>query len=432
MSAKTAITLLGQRRFLPLLVGTTLGAFNDNMFKMALVIAATEGMFSFAGMTTAELAPMAANTFTAAIFLFSAIAGQVGDRYERSMILKRTKFMEITLMILAATGFLTMNGYLLLFTLFLMGMQSAFFSPAKVASMPHYLKDEELVAGNAVMGGFLFMAILVGGALGTLLIPGENGRYIIGATLITMAIIGWLTMRLTPSSPAADENSNINWNFIAETFKILGLALRTPGMARPLLATAWFWAIAAGVVVLLHGMVTSILGQDENLTAAMQVLFTLGAATGSISCGIFSKGKEANAFSIAGALGVTVFTGDLAWQLMHWQTGPLLEITDFLQDPSHWRLLADFFFAAMFAGMFVVPQQALAQKRAPEAVRARILAGGLLINAAAATSAQLLLMLNASLGGTPANVFAFVALGSLIVAGIIIRRITSTAGDSPS
>ena len=434
MSARIAVSLLGQRRFVPLLGATTLGAFNDNMFKMALVVGASAGLLTFGDMPAGALAPMAANAFTAAIFLFSAVAGQVADRYDRAEILKKTKLAEIGLMTLAAFGFYTMNSLVLLATLFLMGVQSAFYSPARVASLPHYLGAKELVPGNALIGGSLFMAILVGGALGTLLIPTGNGRFIIGGVLVGGAILGWLVILATPPSPSAKNPKPVNWNFVTETWRMIALVLKTPGMARPLLAAAWFWAIAAAVVTLLHTVVQDVLGQDQMLTAAMQVLFTVGAAVGSISCGLFARGEDASAFSVAGAIGVVVFAGDLAWQLLHWQTGPAVGVAAFVQDPAHWRILVDFFLAAMFAGLYVVPQQALAQRRAPEDIRARLLAGGNLLNAAAATGAQLLLMLNAWAGGSPALVFALVGTGSAVVAAIILRRLmqqsrSATAGQ---
>jgi MFS family permease len=432
MSAKIAFQLMRQRRFAPLIGASALGAFNDNLFKMALIMAATAGSFTFAGMPNASLAPMAANAFTLAMFLFSAIAGQVADKYDRAGIMRRTKFFEIGLMLLAAVGFITMNGYVLLGTLFLMGIQSAFYNPAKMSSIPHYLKSEELVAGNALSSGFLLMSVLVGGALGTLLIPAENGRYWVGGVLVAMAIVGWLIIRLTPPSPSSKQAKPVRWNFIFETIRLISMVLRTPGMARPILATAWFWAIAATVITLLPSIVIDVLGQDKELTAALQVLFTVGAALGSVSCGVFSRGEDATAFSIAGALGIVVFTADLGWQLVNWQTGASVSITAFFQDPGHLRLLADFMLAAVFAGMFVVPQQALAQRRAPVATRARLLAGGNILNAAGATGAQTLLIANGYAGGSKGAAFFIIAAGSLIVAGIIIRRVVKAVPDSPS
>lgn len=417
MSLKTAFGLVGTKRFTPILIASALGTFNDNMFKNALVIMAT-----FYGLTVADLepeivVPLAATMFTLPLFLFSAVAGQLADRYDRAMIMRRTKFFEIILMSVAALGFILNSGPILLLTLFLMGAQSAFYSPSRVASMPHYLKPDELVAGNALFGGVFFICLLLGQLGGTLLPTMEGGRIIVAGTLIVMALLGWVSILPTPPSPAANPELKIRWNFIWETGRILIQAARHPRVFRPLLGMGWFYLVTAGLITLMPNLVRNVLGEGADVVALFSVLFVIGAAIGSLSCGAFSKGRDAIMFTVVGGFALAFFALDIAWMISTWEFAlqPVGAIA-FAQNPEHWHLLAAFFFAAVAGGMYIVPLQAMAQRRAPEENRARLLAAGNLLNALGASMGQLglLAITHYSL---PINVaFIVVATGTAAIA----------------
>jgi MFS family permease len=427
MSAKIALNLLGQRRYLPLLVAQTLGAFNDNFFRYALITLVTYASLSVFGLDRDLMNPIAASAFTIPIFLFSAIAGRVADKFDRTRILRFTKFAEIWLMVLAAAGFIFEQPLLLLVTLFLMGMQSAFFAPAKNSALPTLLTPRELVPGNAMISGSLNMAVLIGIGLGGLLIEGPQGTLIVGAVLIGVAITGWLTMRALSPAPAENPDMPISFNFVAETYRVLKFAFKHPPVLRPLLGAAWFWMLAAAIVFsALPSFATSILGADNTVLTMLMALFTVGSAVGALLCGALSGDGESLPLSIAGAIGLLIFPADIA---LHTWGRPIIEdqslligVAAFVSDSENWRVLFDFLMSAVSAGLFVVPLQAMAQRRAPADIRGRLMAAGGIMNAAAATLGQFALVGIVLLGLQVQAAFLLVASVSGLAAIYIFHR----------
>tara|TARA_R110002073_G_scaffold76656_18_gene186082 strand:- start:1581 stop:2894 length:1314 start_codon:yes stop_codon:yes gene_type:complete len=414
MSARIAVNLLGQRRYLPLLAAQALGAFNDNFFRYALVT-----LVAYHGLTVFELprdilVPVAASLFTLPIFLFSAMAGRVADVFDRTRVLRFTKFAEIWLMLLAATGFIFDQPHILLGTLFFMGVQSAFFAPAKNAALPTLLESHELVPGNAMISGTLNMAVLLGIGFGTVLIGGENGSLIVGGVLVAVAITGWLSMRALPPAPAATPGLKVSYNIVAETIRVAGYALKAPDVLRPLLGAAWFWMLAASIVTMMPVFAASVLGADATVVLLFSALFTVGAAVGAILCGVLSGKGDALPFTIAGAIGLVVFPTDVAFYTMGFALTPegadLVNASTFITDRANWRILADLGLAAISAGLFVVPLQAMAQRRAPAALRGRLLSAGGILNAATATLGQFTLAGIALMGLPLQSAFLFIAV----------------------
>ncbi|WP_339745843.1 MFS transporter [uncultured Maricaulis sp.] len=428
MSAKIAAQLVTQRRFLPLLLAQCLGSLNDNIFRYALVTMVTFSGLTLFGLNRDILVPIAASMITLPIFLFSAVAGRMADKYDRTCIMRVTKQIEIWIMLLAALALFLRQPILLLPTLFLMGTQSAFFTPAKNSALPTLLAPHELVPANALLSGFLNVSILMGVALGTWLAVQPLGPEMIGGGLILIAILGWLSARQLPRVEAANPDLPLTWNFIAETFRVLGYALKAPDVLRPLLGAAWFWMLAASIITLMPVFTASVLGADASVVLLFSALFTIGAALGALLCGALSGKGDALAFSIAGAIGLVMFTSDVA--LATWSNpiiphgAPLIGAGEFFADHSNWRLLADLGLAAVSAGLFVVPLQAMAQRRAAPEMRGRLLAAGGIMNAATATLGQFTLAFIA-MGNLPIQTaFLLIAAGSLGVAAVIGWRLS--------
>lgn len=426
MSARIALNLLGQRRYLPLLVAQALGAFNDNFFRYALVtLVAYQGM-TVMDLPSAVLVPIAASLFTLPIFLFSAMAGRVSDVFDRTRVLRFTKFAEIWLMALAGVGFLLENPWILMGTLFLMGVQSAFFAPAKNAALPTLLEPQELVPGNALISGSLNMAVLLGVGFGTVLIGGEGGAGLVAAILVVIAIVGWLSARALPAAPAVTPGLKVSYNFVWETFLVFGHALRSPDVLRPLIGAAWFWMLAASIVTLMPNFARDVLGADATTVLFFSALFTIGAAIGAVLCGTLSGKGDALPFTIAGAIGLVIFPLDVAWQTMGNPPVPadavLVSSAEFIADSGNWRLIADLGLAAISAGLFVVPLQAMAQRRAPAQLRGRLLAAGGILNAATATLGQATLAILATFGLPIPTAFVLIALVSAAFACLTFWR----------
>jgi MFS family permease len=430
MTTKTALALLGQRRFFPLMSAQAMGAFNDNLYRYALVNLAT-----FQGLTVFDLprdvmVPIAAGALTLPIFLFSAVAGQAADRWDRALIMRKAKLAEIFLMLAAAVGFLLGEALILIGVLFFMGIQSAFFGPARNSALPTLLKDQELVTGNALVQGSLNVSILAGAGLATVLVMGGDPGMMISGALVCVALAGWGVMRLNTDAPADNPDLKINWNIFTETWRMLAFAFREPRVLRPMLGVAWFWMLAAAVMTVMPLFAASVLGGDESVNFLMLVLFTLGAALGAVLCGVLRQGLDALGLSIAGAAGLTVFPLFVALWTMGWDGDEenLIGALEFVQDPAHLAVLAALTLAAISAGLFFVPLQAMVQRRADPKLRGRTLAASGILNAATATIGQFAL-LGLGLTAMPLQT-AFIAIAavSAFAAAYTVWRITRRGG----
>ena len=422
MSDATAFQLVTQRRFGPLLMAQSLGAFNDNLFKYSLIILITFGGLHLTGVPREVLVPVAATVFTLPIFLFSALAGQIADRFPLDRVLKLTKLAEIVLMSGAAIGFYFNSGPILLFVLFLMGAQTAIFAPAKQSALPKYLTHRELIPGNALISGTLFLSILSGSLAGILLIPRPMGPQVVGATLVVVAILGWLFMRLMPTRPGTVRALKLDWNVVSGTWNTMATLLKEPQVLRPLLGVAWFWTAGAASTTILPLYIHDVLHMDESVISVFMAVFTVGAALGSLGCAAITRNRDVLWLSIAGAVLISVFALDVVFASAGRSSETLGGLSVFFADKRNWRLLVDFFAMAAFSGVFVVPLQAMSQHRAPLEIRARILAGGAVMNAAGASFAQLALIILTHFHFPLVSTYLGIALISLCFALFMIYR----------
>jgi len=433
MSLKLAASLMTQRRYLPMWIGQVFGAFNDNLFRWSLVVLATYQGLTVFGMPPDQMTPVAATVFTLPIFLFSAVAGQVADRFDRTKIMRVLKFAEIGLMLAAGIGFVLNQPFILLAVLFMMGVQTAFFIPARTSAMPTLLAPGELVTANALMSGAINVAIL-GGAIGaTLLIAQPGGGLVVGAILVSVAVLGWLGMRQGAPAPACDPQMKVSFNIAAETARMLGFLYRAREVFRPALGVAWFWMMSAAVLTVLPLFARNALGADESVVVVFQVLFTVGAMLGALATGVLNRGEDALLFTVIGGLGLAGFSADLAIHTSGLApSGDLVGMQAFIADPDNTRVLIDLCGAAVSGGLFLVPLQAMTQRRADPERRGRLLAAASIMNGAAATIGPFVLFLLATLGLDVQAAFWFVAAGSALMAlffawRMVVRRRSAAA-----
>ena len=467
MSAKLAGELMTARRFLPMWAAQNLGAFNDNLFRYALVTLAGFSSMTVLGLDSDLMVSVAATAFTLPIFLFAAIAGRLADQFDRTKLMRIAKFAEIWIMALAAIGFIAGEPLLLLATLFLMGMQSAFFSPPRFAAIPTLLKPNELVTGNALLSGALNISVLLGLILGTTLIEREGGPAAISLTLVGLAIIGWLIMRQLPSAPPPDnpqagawltgylnawryparwpERANLRrlvWNLFAspvlfiltpvriiigEAWRAIGGLIAQPRVLRPALGAAWFWMLAATLITVLARFVPQVLGGSAEVYALLAVLFTLAGAVGAGLCATLNRGGVGIIFSIIGAIGLTVFPVLVALMTTGYVPGEDVSAAQFIADERNWPIMAALAGASTSAGMFVVPMQALAQRNADPAQRGRLLSGSAVMNGLSASLGQGVLA-GLSFLGLPLQI-AFYAIAA-VSAGIVVALVVNNRGES--
>ena len=436
MSAKQVGALLTSRRFLPLFGAQSFGAFNDQFLKLALITLVTWKEMSVMGISPNIIVPVAGAIFTGPFFLFSAMAGQVADKYDKALVLLRVKQAEILIMLIAATGLIFNVPALMLLTLALMGAQSAFFSPTRNAVLPQWLSRAELVTGNSLMNGIVSATILLGQALGIFLIVTINGPQVVAGILVVFALLGWLAIRQAPPAPSSSKDIKLDFWIFPTIVKTLWFAFKNPPVLKPMLGTAWYYWLSAGVLILIPTYIQGVLHYERTVLIMLMVLFTVGAICGAITCMIFSKGKEAIGISVIGALGITLTTLDLF--ILGGDTTrtafagfvPSTETTaavlgtanDFLAMPGSKRFMFDFVFAAFSASLFVIPLNAMAQARAEPAHRARLLAAGALLLNAATTLSQLLVGGISMAGLPPHTTFIIISVISGLITVYVFYR----------
>ena len=374
--------LLRKRRFAPFFGVQFLGALNDNVFKQALVILLTYSTASYTTMSTDILQNLAQALFVLPFFLFSATAGQLADKYEKSRLIGITVAIELVCMALGAAGFFLHSLPLLFAALFLGGIQSALFGPVKYAILPQHLKEAELVGGNGMVEMGTSVAILVGMMLGGWLVA-QEGWGVTAAAFVTMGIsaTGFLLSRLIPLAPAADPQLKINWNPLTETWRNFQFMRGNRTVFLSVLGISWFWFYGSIFLTQFPNLSKDILSGQESVVTLLLIVFSIGIGVGSLLCERLSGHKVEIGLVPFGSIGMTLFGVDLYFSLAaHIQHEPMA-LAAFLRDAGHWRILGDLFLIGLFGGFYIVPLYALIQIRSEPSHRSRIIAGNNILNA---------------------------------------------------
>ncbi|MCB1984003.1 MAG: acyl-[ACP]--phospholipid O-acyltransferase [Burkholderiales bacterium] len=376
--------LLKTRRFLPLFLTQFLGAFNDNMFKNALVILITYTVVTQSLLSPQIMITIAAGIFILPFFLFSAIAGQIADKYDKARLIRMIKWVEIVLMLGAALGFYLEQTWLLMLILFLMGTQSAFFGPLKYGILPDQLQENELIGGNALIDSSTFIAILLGTICGGLLIMMENGALIISIVAIVVAVLGLISSLSIPPTNPADAALKIRYNFLHETSVVIQQVRRYSIIFRAILGISWFWLFGASFLSQLPTFTKEIIGGNEQVVMLFLATFTVGIAIGALLCNRLLKGDVVATYVPLGILGMTVFTVDMflaSSQLVGSSAEILIGAGLFLESVTHWRILFDVLGISICGGLYIVPLYAIIQDRAEKSHMSRTFAANNIMNA---------------------------------------------------
>ena len=382
--AHNQFNLLKTRRFLPLFITQFLGAFNDNVFKNALVILITYVVAEKAGLSPQIMVTAAAGIFILPFFLFSATAGQLADKYEKAFLIRIIKLVEILLMIGAAAGFYMGSVWFLMTILFLMGTQSTFFGPIKYGILPEKIEEDELIGGNGLIEAGTFISILIGTLVGGLLILTENGILLISGMVILISILGWVSSFYIPKGQPASPNLKVDYNFLRETWVIVSHAKQNREIFLSILGISWFWLVGATFLAQFPTYAKDIIGGNEELVTLFLSVFTIGVGIGSLLCNQLLKGEVEATFVPLAIIGVTVFTVDLYFASQYMFTnggGELIGAAVFLSHLSSWRILGDLFMISISSGIYIVPLYAILQVRSEPNYRSRIIASNNIMNA---------------------------------------------------
>ena len=381
MSEHNQFALLRERRFLPFFCTQFLGAFNDNVYKNALVIMLAFHAASITTISSGTLVNLCAGLFILPFFLFSATAGQLADKYEKSTIIRYVKLLEIAIMAIGSIGFIYKDLTLLISALFLMGLHSTIFGPVKYSILPQHLKEDEIVGGNGMVEMGTFLAILAGTILGGLLVAQEQFAMLVSATVIGVACLGYLVSRAIPAAPPAAPDLKINWNPVTETWANLKFTKQNRTVFLSVLGISWFWFYGATLLAQFPNYCKDVLGGSEHVATLMLTMFSVGVGTGSLLCERLSGHKVEIGLVPFGSIGLTVFALDLYFASPASAGGALVGAGEFLARAGSWRILFDLVMIGVFGGFYIVPLYALIQTRSERSHQSRVIAGNNILNA---------------------------------------------------
>lgn len=377
--------LLSTRRFLPMFITQFFGALNDNVYKQALLLVITYGWINQQAADVSTLNNLAALLFILPYFIFSATAGQIADKFERSQLIRGIKILEIVIMLIGSAGFLLGNLWLLLLALFMMGTHSTFFGPIKYAILPEILKPNELMTGNALFQSGTSIAILIGMILGGAVISMSQGNLIwISLTVVVIAVLGYLSSRFILKQPVSSPELKIDWNFFRTSFQTLKYAKSLPLIFMILLGNSWYWFYGATYLTQIPQLTQQNLHASENVVSLLLTFFSVGIGVGSLLCRRIG-GSEVNIKMVPiGSIGLTLFAFYLALSLafVPERTGVMMNVTDmFNHGAIYYHVMLAVTLLGISGGFYIVPLYAMMQAYSPHSHRARVVAANNILNA---------------------------------------------------
>jgi acyl-[acyl-carrier-protein]-phospholipid O-acyltransferase/long-chain-fatty-acid--[acyl-carrier-protein] ligase len=385
-SPPSQLSVLKTQRFLPLFISQGLGAFNDNGLRNGITILITFDLAVNHGWDATAFVQAATAFFVLPYFLFSAIAGQLADKFDKTMMARRIKAVDIGAMVFGAISLWLDNPFYHLAVLFFAGTISAFFAPIKYGIIPQLLDREELIAGNGLIEMGTFVAILLGTMFGGFLVLDEEwGRPILSISIIVLAVFAFIAATRMPVTTPVAPKLKLDWNIIGQTRKILGYARERIDVFWAVIGASWFWFVGTMLVVQFPVFTKDVLHADDIVANIFIAAFTIGIGAGSLLTNVLLKGEVSAKYVPVAAIMMTVFLIDL-----YFAAGRVNEIlagttlngpSAFFAEWHGWRAAIDLFIVAFFGGLYAVPLNAIMQHRSAPPRRARIIAANNVYNA---------------------------------------------------
>ncbi|WP_294172405.1 MFS transporter [uncultured Sphingomonas sp.] len=419
--------LLLRRRFLPIFVTQFLGAFNDNLFRTAMVLLVIYGIYRSAEQE-ATFSAVAGGLFILPFFLLSALAGQLADAIDKARIIRLVKTAEIAIMVFGAAGLLLHNIPLLLAALTAMGVHSTFFGPIKYAILPQHLREDEVLAGTGLVEAGTYIGILGGTILGGLLVlQRPNGSYHAewaAAAVLLVAIIGRVAGQFVPPAPPSDvpddpefPEPGMDWHILRASVRLIKATMHIPRLFMAIMAISFFWAMGAVLAAQFPPLVKNVFSGDQSVATLFLAVFSVGVAVGSVAINRLLRGDVSARFAPASALVMGLFVLGLFLLSRSWPpSSQLLDLRGFLDNRWAWLVVVDLFGVAVAGGMFVVPLYAFLTTTVPKSETARTVAANNIVNAGAMVGATLLLTALVQLGVSVAGTLLLVAVGTVVSA----------------
>ena len=419
---ETQFSLLAKRRFLPLFLTQFLGAFNDNLFKSALVILITFRLAETYNVNAQIMITAVAGLFILPFFLFSSLAGQIADKYEKSFLIRIIKLVEINLMCLTAAAFETMHLWWLIFLLFCMGTQSTFFGPLKFSILPQLLNDDELVAGNGLVNAGTNIAILTGTLCGGLFILSPLGRHYISAGVVGVAVAGYAASRFIPTAEPSSPGLRIDRNLFRSTWEMLVYPFCNRDVFRSIIGISWFWFLGSVFLAQFPSFAKDALGGDEQVSTLFLVLFSVGVGAGATFCNKLLKGRVSGEYLSCSLIGMSLFIVMLyIFSAAAPAGGELISALQFIRGPRAAGIVFAMFMIAACGGLYSVPMYAMMQRMTPESHMARVIASLNIIDSLGMVAAAMLTALMISAGVSISGIFLSMAFLNLLMLPLTIK-----------
>ncbi len=376
--------LLKSRSFLPLFITQAIGAFNDNSLRNGIAILITFDLAVNQGWNATLFVQAGLALFMLPYFLFSALAGQLADKYDKAMLARWIKLFDLAAMVFGAVSLWMDNPFLHLTVLFLAGTTAAFFGPIKYGVLPQYLKKEDLIGGNALIELGTFVTILLGTMFGGFLVLQDYGKPALAGTIIVLAVIAWGMSFLMPPAPG-DKSIVFDWNVPRQTMKLLGYARERDDVFWSVIGASWFWFLGAAILAQFPVFTKDVLLANDTVANIFIATFTIGIGAGSLLTASLLKGDVSPRYVPIASIMMTVFLLDLYFAAgvvnANFAGTSFNTVETFFSFWSSWRVGVDLFFIAFFGGIYAVPLNAIMQQRSHPSRRSRVIAANNVMNA---------------------------------------------------
>jgi len=424
MSQSSQFSLLTQRRFAPFFWTQFLGAFNDNLFKTALIVVLTFDAASWTTLSPSLVTNLIPGLFILPYVLFSATAGQVAEKFEKARLVRFIKWLEIAIMAVAALGWMTHTLWLLVLAIFAMGTHSTLFGPVKYAYLPQQLRPEELTGGNGVVEMGTFVGILLGQVFGDVIVMHQTlGIGFVAAGTVGFAVLGLIASYSIPVTPAPAPDLKIAWNPFTETVRNLKHSAGNRSVFLSMLGNSWFWFYGAMVLAQFPVYAMTYLHGDHSVFVLLLTVFSLGIGVGSLLCERLSGHKVEIGLVPFGSIGLSLFGIDLYFASQGYTNTSAVDAFGLLAQQGAWRILLDVVMIGIFGGFFIVPLFALIQLRCDPRHLSRTIAGMNILNALFMVAAAGVAILLLGQGLTIPELFLATAVMNALVAAYIFSLV---------
>jgi MFS family permease len=406
--------LLRARRFLPLFSTQFLGAFNDSLFKQAVVLFVTYQLLKSPAKEF-QFSAIAQGLFILPFFLFSALSGQLADDHDKARMIRIIKFAEIGIMIVGGAGLMLANIPLMLVAVAAMGVHSTFFGPIKYSILPQHLHRDEVLGGTGLVEAGTYIAILLGTILAGVL--ASRPQYA-AAAVFGFAILGFLAGRQVPPAPPAAERLPITWHIVHASIELVSATMHIRRLFLAILAISFFWTIGAVLIIIFPPLVKNVLGANEQVASLFIAVFSIGIAIGSVAINRMLKSQVSARFAPPSVIAMGVFVLLLHFVALTWSKHDrgLTTLGNFLFNPMAWPLILCLLGVAITGGMFVVPLYAFLTTTVPKSETSRTVAANNIVNSGAMVVGALIAYALSSVGVGPVGQLLLVAAMCIISA----------------